>query len=229
MKLRLIEKRREAADETTSFIFYPEGRLTWRAGQFLHYVLPHDGADDRNGERSFTIASAPQETNIRLTTRFANGTGSTYKRALQALPFGATIEAGEVDGEFVVDDPERHSIFIAGGIGITPFRAMLVDLDKRGVDIRATLLYSNRDADIIFKRQLDELARKHAHLKIRYFVSPEHLNEEVLEPVVAASPDAMFFVSGPEKMVDALGETLTALGVPKERLKQDRFPGYSAE
>lgn len=226
MKLRLIEKRREASDDTTSFIFFPEGRLTWRAGQFLHYVLPHAEVDDRKDDRYFTIASAPHETNVRLTTRFAIGNGSSYKHALQALAFGATVEAGEADGGFVMDDPGRESVFIAGGIGITPFRAILVDLDKRGVDINATLLYSNPDVDIIFKRQLDGLAQKHPRLRIRYFVSPDHLDADVLESVVAASPEAMFFVSGPQKMVDALGQTLTALGVPTERLKQDWFPGY---
>jgi ferredoxin-NADP reductase len=229
MKLRLIEKRREASDDTTSFIFFPEGPLTWRAGQFLHYVLPHAEADDRKADRYFTIASAPHETNVRLTTRFANGSGSTYKHALQALAFGATVEAGELDGDFVIDDLEGESIFIAGGIGITPFRAILLDLDKRGVDIKATLLYSNRDVDIIFKRQLDGLAQKHPRFKIRYFVSPDHLDKDVLESIVAASPEATFFVSGPQTMVDAVGQTLTPLGVPKERLKQDWFPGYAAE
>lgn len=170
MRLRLIETRREAADGTTSFIFYPDHPRTWRAGQFLHYVLPHDKADERKDDRCFTIASAPHETNIRLTTRFTNGTGSTFKKALQALQFGVTIEVGEPDGDFVIDQPDRESIFIAGGIGITPFRAMLVDLDYRKIDIKATLLCSNRDTDIVFKRQLDGLARKHPHLKVRYLI-----------------------------------------------------------
>ena len=102
MKLRLIEKRREAADGTTSFILCPERPLTWQAGQFLHYVLPHDKADDREDDRYFTIASSPRESNIRLTARFSNGTGSTFKRALQTLQFGATIEVSEPDGEFVL-------------------------------------------------------------------------------------------------------------------------------
>jgi len=228
MRLRLIEKRREAADGTTSFIFYPDGPLAWRAGQFLHYVLPHDEADDRKDDRYFTIASAPHERNIRLTTRFANGQGSTFKRALQGLPFGATLEGGELAGDFVLEDTEHQSIFIAGGIGITPFRAILVDLDHRGVDINATLLYSNRDADIVFKRQLDGLATKHPHFNIRYFISPEHMDKHVLEPVVVSSPDATFFVSGPEPMVEVVGKTLADLGVPPERLKQDWFPGYEA-
>lgn len=229
MRLRLIEKRREAADATTSFIFYPDHSFQWQAGQFLHYVLPHTDADEREDDRYFTIASAPQEKNVRLTARFSNGTGSTFKRALQTLPFGATIEAGELGGEFVIDDPARECIFIAGGIGITPFRAMLVDLDRRGVDIKATLLYSNRDNDIVFKRQLDELARKHPHFHIQYVISPDHLDKRVLAPVVKASPDALFFISGPEPMVQALGKTLAELGLPEDRIKQDCFPGYEAE
>ena len=229
MRLRLIEKRREASDGTTSFILYPDHSPTWRAGQSLHYALPHDEADDRKDDRYFTIASAPHETNVRLTTRFTNGTGSTFKKALQALQFGATIEVGAPDGDFVIDQPDCESIFIAGGIGMTPFRAMLVDLDYRKVDIKATLLYSNRDTDVVLKCQLDGLGSKHAHLKVRYFISPERLDRDVLEPVAASSPDAMSFVSGPEKMVEGLGNTLTAPGVPGDRIKQDWFPGYEAE
>jgi len=229
MKIRLIEKRREAADDTTSFIFFPAGRLTWRAGQFLHYVLPHDRADERHEDRYFTIASAPFETNVRLTTRFANGTGSSFKHALLDLPFGAAIEAGEPDGDFVIDDPAAESVFIAGGIGITPFRAILMDLDHRGIDIHATLLYSNRNSDVLFKRQLDGLAAKHPHFTIQYVISPAHLDHEALEPVVRAAPKAMFYVSGPEPMVDAVGKALGALGVAGERIKQDLFPGYPAD
>jgi ferredoxin-NADP reductase len=122
-----------------------------------------------------------------------------------------------------------RSSFIAGGICITPLRAMLVDLDHRHLDIKATLLYSNRDSDVISKRQLDGLAEKHAHFKIRYFIDPDRLDSHALEPVVALSPDAMFFVSGPEKMVEAVSIALTAAGIPPERLKQDWFPGYAAD
>src|SRR5581483_11154928 len=228
MKMRLIEKRRESEDDTMSFIFYHDGRLAWRAGQFMHYTLPHEGADDRHEDRYFTIASAPQETNVRLTTRFGGqAASSTFKKALLNLPFGATVEADAPDGDFVLDDADSPAVFIAGGIGITPFRAMLVDLDRRKVDIKVTLLYSSRSS-VLFQRQLDVLASKHPQFKIQYFISPNHVDDDALREVVAPSPQATFYVSGPEQMVDTICKTLTSLGISKDRLKQDRFPGYEA-
>lgn len=130
MGLTLLEKHPEAGD-ATSFIFKPETPLVWQAGQFLHYNLLHQNPDERKAERYFTIASAPFEQNIWLTTRHMEK-GSSFKAALFALPIGGNIEANGPEGDFVVNDLAREFIFIAGGIGITPYRSILLDLDQRG-------------------------------------------------------------------------------------------------
>src|SRR5882724_9802165 len=103
MQLALINKKLETKD-TTSFIFRPPDPMTWRAGQYLHYVLNHPNPDDRGQERYFSIASAPHEKQIMVTTRFADQ-GSSFKKALQKLEVGATIHADGLEGDFVVDDP----------------------------------------------------------------------------------------------------------------------------
>jgi len=118
--------------------------LKWQAGQFLHYSLPHPAADDRGITRYFTIASAPFEGHVMLTTRSAAERSSSFKRALRQLPVGAAVDVGEPDGDFVVGDPGDEHVLIAGGIGVTPFRAILLDLDHRELPINATLLYANR-------------------------------------------------------------------------------------
>src|SRR5450756_2841841 len=81
--------------------------------------------DDRGSDRWFTIASAPYEKHVMLTTRFAAKESSTFKQTLKALKPGDTVEISDLDGDFTVDDPQQHYVFIAGGIGITPFRAIL--------------------------------------------------------------------------------------------------------
>ena len=100
MKLTLTEIRPESSD-VTSFLFEPEGDLTWQAGQYLRYTLPHPDEDDRGIQRYFTASSAPHERHVRLTTRLAAERGSTFKRALFALEPGATIEADAPAGSLV--------------------------------------------------------------------------------------------------------------------------------
>lgn len=225
MKLVLIGKKTEAAD-ATSFIFKSEITTPWQAGQFLHYTLPHDNPDDRKDERYFTISAAPFEKNIMLTTRFAEK-GSSFKRALSALPLGGTIEASGPEGDFVITDSGTELIFIAGGIGITPYRAILLDLDRRGVSINAKLLYANRDSSFIYKEELGALTAKHKNFTIRYFVSPERIDEIVIRKEVADLTRPTFYVSGPEAMVESFEKMLLGMGVPDGNLKRDYFPGYN--
>src|SRR5438105_8990282 len=104
MKLELIARKTESPD-VESFIFKPRGPLAWTAGQYLHYVLHHEPTDDRGSDRWFSIASAPFEKNVTLTTRFSKDKGSTFKKSLEGLKTGDTVEVTDVDGDFIVDDP----------------------------------------------------------------------------------------------------------------------------
>jgi ferredoxin-NADP reductase len=225
MKLTLISKRPETAD-VTSFLFGSDAPFKWQAGQFLHYSLPHPDADDRGITRYFTIASAPFEGHVMLTTRFASGRSSSFKRALRQLPVGAAVEASEPDGDFVVGDPADQHVLIAGGIGVTPFRAILLDLDHREMPISATLLYANRTVDFVYKAELDRLASRHPRFVIRYLVSPERVSQASIRAVAPDLATPTFHVSGPEPFVESVGSMLTALGVPDAHVKRDYFPGY---
>jgi ferredoxin-NADP reductase len=226
MKLTLIQKKEEASDVTT-FVFEPEAPLAYKAGQLLHYTLPHENPDDRGVERFFTISAPPYERRVTITTRFSEKS-STFKTALRALPVGATIEADNLEGDFVVEEETGEHVFLVGGIGITPVHSILLDLDNRGASINATVLYANRDENFVFKRELDALVGKHPKLKIVYLVSPARIDEATIRENVQDLGKPVFYISGPEPMVIALGDTLTNMGVPKERQKRDEFPGYPA-
>jgi ferredoxin-NADP reductase len=225
MKLTLISKRPEAED-VTSFRFRTDTALKWQAGQFLHYSLPHPDADDRGIARYFTIASAPYERNVMLTTRFAAGQSSSFKRALRQLPIGAAVEVSEPDGDFVIGDPADQHVLIAGGIGVTPFRAILLDLDHREMPINATLLYANRTADFVYKAELDRLASRHPRFVVRYLVSPERVSQALIRAVAPDLATPTFHVSGPEPFVESVGSMISGLGVPDAHVKRDYFPGY---
>ena len=227
MKLKLAVRKAESPG-VVSFIFKPEQPLVWKAGQFLHYVLNHGSTDDRGSDRWFTIASAPCEKQVMLTTRFAAKAGSTFKQALQALKPGDTIEISDLDGDFTVDDPKQDYVFIAGGIGITPFRAILKQADHDGERLRVTLLYANRKA-VTYKKELEAMARRNPNLTIHHLFHPRRIDKAAIKELVPDLKKPFFYVSGPEPMVESVGKMLQQLGVPKGHIKQDWFPGYPAE
>ena len=228
MKLKLVARKAESPG-VESFIFKPEKPLVWKAGQFLHYVLNHEVTDDRGSDRWFTIASAPYERHVMLTTRFAAKQGSTFKKALRALKPGDSIEVSDLDGNFIVSDPRQEYVFIAGGIGITPFRAILKDAAHAGKPLRVRLIYANRKHVAAYQTELEAMARRNRHLKIHYLFAPRRIDKKTIRELVPDLKKPSFYVSGPEPMVEQVGKMLQQIGVPKKRIKQDWFPGYPAE
>lgn len=228
MKLNLISRKSESPD-VESFIFEPEEALSWKAGQYLHYVLHHEPTDDRGSDRWFTIASAPFEKNVVITTRFTREKGSSFKSALHALGIGESIEVSYREGNFVIEDILQEYVFIAGGIGITPFHSILKEADHSKIKLNVTLLYGNRDGNIVYKDELDAFAKNNPNLSIHYLISPERINEQAIKNFVPDIQKPIFYVSGPEPMVKSLCVMLEGIGIPKERIHLDDFPGYPAE
>lgn len=225
MELVLALKKEEAPN-TVTFYFEPKDPISWEAGQFLHYILPHDDEDSRGNDRYFTIASAPYEEEVMLTTRKGE---SSFKKALFNMQEGDTIQAEEPGGSFVVEDPEKEYVFIAGGVGITPFRAILKQLDHDEAPINVTLLYGNGSQDFVYEEELKMLEKEHDNLNIHWFVAPEKIDESAIKEHVSDLTKPIFYVSGPEPMVESLEEMLQTIGVPEENIKKDNFPGYPWE
>ncbi len=225
MKLTLI-KRQVEVPGVESFFFEPDEEIVWSAGQFLHYVLHHSPTDDRGSDRWFTIAAAPSERVVRLTTRVDALHGSTFKKALFVMKTGEEIEASVLEGDFLFDDTATAHVFIAGGIGITPFRAILKDLDAKAATPPIILLYANRDDQFVYREELDGCAAKNPHLQIHYLPAPARIDLTTIHAFVPDMASPVFYVSGPEPMVEGMGELLKGAGVPAVRIRQDWFPGY---
>lgn len=227
MKLTFLYSKSETPD-VASFIFEPEREVTWKAGQYLHYVIPGTDREGQKNDRYFSIASAPSEKHIMLTTRFFEKP-SYFKQALKAMKGGDTIEAEEPEGDFVIDDPSKDLIFIAGGIGITPYRSMLIEAAAQGQQLRVNLLYANRNEHIAYRRQLDKLAQKNHTMKISYIIKPRRIDDELLKASLSSIDQPLVYVSGPEPMVEAMVEQLKAAGASEDNIKTDYFPGYEED
>lgn len=155
--------------------------------------------------------------------------GSSFKNALQELKVGESIEISAVEGDFTVEDATQEYIFIAGGIGITPFHSILKEADHAGVKLNVTLLYSNRDANVPYKAELEAMQKNNPALKIHYITAPGRIDETSIKKLVPGLQKPLFYISGPEPMVKSLAKVVEEMGVPAEHVKLDDFPGYPAE
>lgn len=214
--LKFLRSYDEAGNVRT-FVF-EKADLTWQPGQYQAYNLLQLGDDPAVNEHWFTIAAAPSENEIHISTRLS---GSDFKNALAALQPGDTVETHDLEGDFTWDDDEPV-VLVAGGIGVTPYRSMFVERAKTNRPIRAVLLYYGRDENFAFRDEFDRIASEHPELQIKYLVGQPITVENILAEAPAAR-ELPTYISGPEPMVDAVGEELKKQGV---NLKQDWFPGY---
>ena len=182
MQLTLVNKK-SVAENVDVFLFQPDLELDWKAGQFMRYIINDPTPDDRRTYRFFSISSAPFEKHLMLTTKFVPGDGSTFKKDLLNLKVGDSIEATGPGGDFILEDPSKSYVFIAGGIGITPFRAIIMDLDHKNLPVNITLMYANRNTDFIFKSELESVQSRHPEFKIEYFVDPQKIDEKVINSI----------------------------------------------
>lgn len=228
MKLTFKEKIKEQG-EVTRFEFTPADPLSWQPGQYIHYTLPHDNADDRGIERWFTISSAPFEKDVWISTRINENRSSTFKQKLLNLSPGDIIETGAPEGDFTLTDLTKNYVLVAGGIGITPFRSILNQLHHEEKSIRAELLYANRDtSSISYKNELEAISRDWSSLNITYFIGDNRIDAAALRAAGEKLNNPIYYVSGPEPMVEALKTILESMGVDSEHSKFDYFPGYEA-
>ena len=225
MKLTLIEKRKETKDIIT-FVFEPEKSIKWTAGQYLIYSLPHENPDTRGKMRFFTISSAPFEKNPSITTKISKSEGSSFKKALTTLKIGSIINAKGPDGDFIIDDLNKKYVFIAKGVGITPFISILKQLIYEKRKINALLLYINKTKDIAFKKDLKEIAKEQSEFKLKHFKNLENTEEYILENLKRELSKYYFYVSGASIMVAKTEAFLNNLGVKKDKQKFDYFSGY---
>lgn len=223
-----MSKKFKISDDVRTFIFKPEKNLNWQAGQFMHYFLPHDNVDKRGDDRYFTISSAPFEKFIQITTRYDNLPISSFKTTLWNLLIGAKIEAEGPEGEFVVKSEMKRMLWLSGGIGITPFRSIINELNHNGElkTKKIQLLYANRDKNIIFEDELNKISTINPeNFKIKYLIDPERIDAVEIEKYLGAK--TYYFVSGPKTFVEAMTTTLRELNVTKNYLISDYFPGYT--
>ena len=146
-----------------------------------------------------------------------------------ALTVGDEVQLIEQpDGDFVWQESDKPLVFIAGGIGITPFYSMLKARGHSGQPVLATLIYNGRTDELPFKVEFEEASRRHPEFKVHYIIG-EQLTTEKLTELVPNISSSQVYISGAESMVEALGKQLEENGLANDNLHQDFFPHYNEE
>jgi ferredoxin-NADP reductase len=230
-----LDRVEEVAADTYDFVFSLPRKLGFRAGQYLEWTLGLERPDSRGNRRYFTIASAPTEDCLRLGVRFYQDS-SAFKRALAGLVPGDTILASQLAGNFTLpSNPATKLVFIAGGIGITPFRSMLQYLLDRQEARPIVVLYgTERQEDIAYRDVLDA-ARRELGIGTVYAVAkealrgqyPGYIDARLVRTAIPDYKERTFYISGPQAMVKAVSDKLRRMGVRRSRIKVDFFPGFA--
>jgi ferredoxin-NADP reductase len=200
----------------------PRGFL-FQAGQNI-LLTPGEGWENH----TFTIASAPHEPELMIATRMRE---SAFKVRLQAMEPGEAVTIDGPDGAMVLHaDASRPAVFIAGGIGITPFLSILRDVQHRRLAHPITLLYSNRRrSGAAFIDELEALAMARPGFRLVATMTEEG-GQPIAEPLVRSHVEdvkaPVYYVAGPPAMSMALLGMLTHLGVASGAMQSEEFYGY---
>lgn len=220
MKLKFVEKRHEC-DTIYSFIFESQEPMAWEAGQYINYTLSDIPPAD--ADRLFTIASAPSEGHVRLTTFIGE---SQFKQKLAVLEPGTEVDVDQLGGDFVWQDEPVKKFYIAGGLGITPFRSSIVERVNQGLPNTVTLLWAGQDEQCPFLEEITQLANKDDEMTLIRSIG-ERLNAQNIRKKVADIEDRLIYIAGSQQFVESIGEDLHESGIPKDRIKYDWFDGYT--
>jgi ferredoxin-NADP reductase/nitrite reductase/ring-hydroxylating ferredoxin subunit len=257
IELTLMEKDKVNGTDVMSFKFSKHNddqidnkTLNYNAGQFAFFDIGEVYNDPKGPIRHFTISSSPTENFIMFSTRMRD---SPYKKRLLTLEKGAKVKFRGPEGQFVLhQDYSKHTVFLSGGIGVTPFRSMIKYATDMQLPVPIVMFDSNRDRNnILFKKEFDDWASINKNLKIIYTISEEkeeQHNEQ--SPLSTANEwkgeygridkamilkyvdtnvlnNSIFYICGPPSMLKSMQALLQEdLEIPKERIKVEEFTGY---
>jgi ferredoxin-NADP reductase len=205
-----------------------------KAGQHVDVRLT--APDGYQTQRSYSIASAPEDERLMLTVeRLDDGEVSPY--LTDVLMAGDKLEfRGPIGGYFAWEERDGGPLLlVGGGSGVVPLMAMIRHRAAAGSGVPVRLLYSSRSyEEIIFREELETLAARDASLEVIHTLTrsrPEgwvgydrRIDAEMLREV-AWSPDErpLPFVCGPTSFVEKVADALVSLGHDPARVKTERF------
>lgn len=234
----ILRGRESVAERTLAFRFSKPAGFEFFAGQAVDVELADPSRPEAEVlKHTFSLTSAPRETELTIATRMRD---SPFKRLLGTLPVGAHARLEGPFGSFTLDkDRHRPAVFIAGGIGITPFRSILRDELPKAERAPIVLFYSNpRPPDAAFLDELQTLAVKTERLilvatmtkmegsSVTWRGETGRITPQLLDRHTRNLAAPVYYVVGPPAMVGGIREMLASIGIQESDVRSEEFFGY---
>lgn len=232
-----LVSREEIAADTYAFHFRTDRKPAFLPGQYLEWMVAQEKPDSRGQRRYFTIASAPAEDPLSIGVKIG-AERSSFKEQLLAMQPGDTAYGAMRGGDFTLpSDTSEKLAFVAGGIGVTPFRSMIRQMVLTGEKRDVTMFYACRTgADVAYADLWEEASAKVGLRTVCVLANDdartgdgiEHgfLTAEIVAKRLPDWKERTFYLSGPDAMVQAYKKLLTGMGLPLSRIRTDYFPGF---
>ena len=233
-----LKEKETLAEGTMGFYFAKPAGFQFKPGQYLDITLVDPPETDAEGNiRSLSIASAPEDERLLVATRMRD---SAFKRVLRMAPPDFEVNIEGPMGSFTLhNNPAKPAVFLAGGIGITPFSSIVRHAAHAKLPHKLHLFYSNRrPEDAAFMPILKELEKENSNFK--FIPSMTEMNKSAhrwsgetgfidRDMLVRHLPDLegpIYYIAGPPAMVAAMRQMLNAAGVDEDDLRTEEFAGY---
>jgi len=238
--MKAIIRKKEEVAEKTDYVEFDTGQdVSFRPGQYFYVTLnPKDELHKEDLTHHISIVNSPSQKNtLSLTTRM-RVERSLFKRTLAEARIGDEVEIGKIEGSFVLpQDTDKPIVLIALGIGITPYISMLRYCDETKKPYKFTLFYSDGEIkNMPFIDELKSMEEKHKpNFKLVMIVTQDedwdgekrHVNSKLLKEYLGDDfENSLYFVSGPPRPVEVVGDSIKKEGVAEENIKMDDFSGY---
>src|ERR1051325_1842886 len=233
-----LTERHEVAENTMAFQFEKPAGWTFKPGQFVDITLMNPPETDAEGNtRGFSISAAPHEPFIMVTTRLRD---TAFKRVLKSMPLQTEAKIEDPFGNLTLhNNATRPAVLLAGGIGITPFRSIVINAAKEKLPHRIFLFYSNRrPEDAPFFEALQALEKENSNFKLiatMTGIKDSHkewhgesglINQELLARYLQNAVSPIYYIAGPAGMVKSLHTMLNEAGVDDDDIRTEEFVGY---
>lgn len=233
-----LKSSETVAEGTMAFHFAKPAGFDFKPGQAMNVSLVDPPETDAKGDRrTFSIVSAPHESELVVATRMRD---TAFKRVLKNMAAGGRVSLRGPSGLFTLDpDDSRPAVFLAGGIGVTPFVSMLRDAARTKPERDLWIFYSNRrPEDAAFFDDLAALPKRHGRI---HFVATMaemekssrpwagergFLDRAMLERHLKSLAGNVYYIAGPPGLVEAMQKMLVSAGVAEDAIHTDEFIGY---
>jgi len=221
-----------------AFHFEKPTGFDFKPGQSADLTLPNPPETDAEGNvRTFSIASAPFEDQLMFATRMRD---TAFKRSLKKMPLGTVVKMDSAMGSFTLHkNSAKPAVFLAGGIGVTPFSSIVRQADHDRAPHKLYLFYSNRrPEDAPFVEVLQNLEKTNPQFRFIATMTEMRrskktwngetgrIDQEMLSKYLNELRGPIYYVAGPPALVSGMRKMLVASGVDEDNIRSDEFSGY---